>query len=342
MLRFMLIAICLFAITFPAQAQTKTDVKLVESWMMKLAGDEMAGRKAGTPESMVAAKWLAAEFEAMGLKKPPGMNSFFQTFVAKTDYGDIPTVNIVGYIPGSDPKIAKPYVMFGGHWDHIGLAEQGEDRIFNGADDNASGVITAMGVAKNILAGIESGKLEQPKRSLIFIAWGAEEIGLLGSYHYVKKEPVFPVEELSVYFNFELVGHTKTMGKRKVWMTGAGFSDFQDYIKPVLEKHKWSLVDNPFPNLQLFFRSDNFPFVGVVLNREERSLVGIPAHTFSTWGGEDHYHQVHDNPETIDFENLASFIDVMTDAAMKLANQPEIPKWLANDEFTFTRYQGAE
>lgn len=345
MIRLALVLLLFSLAVFAGDPLPQASPDWVKERMMTFASDDFEGRQAGTLRSVDAAEWIAAEFRKAGLKPPPGSNTYFQNFTAETEKGPVKTMNVVGYLPGGDPEVKTPFILFGAHWDHIGMAPaeaEGEDKVFNGADDNASGVISVIGVANNVFQGIRQNLIQKPRRGMIFIAWGAEEMGLLGSRHYVQQQPVFPIEDLSVYFNFELVGHSAKLGKRKFWLTGAQYSDFQAYLKPIVEKHQWSMVDNPFPQLQLFFRSDNFPFAAVELNREEKKMTGIPAHSFSTWGGEDHYHQVHDDPAAIDHENLASFINMMSEAAVVLANQDASVAWLKNDDFSFTRYTGVK
>lgn len=345
MIRSLLIALLLLSACSFAQEPAslpKTDVAQVKEWMMTLAGDKMQGRLPGTDASEEAAEWLASQFRKAGLKPRPGSNTFFQSFYteAKESTPGVRTHNVVGYIKGSDDSIAHPYILFGAHWDHIGMATEGEDLIYNGADDNASGVIACLGVAQNIAQGIRKGLIERPKRTLVFVAWGAEELGLLGSKYFVHEKPPFPMEQLAVNFNFELVGHSAKLGKKKFFLTGADYSDFKTYLEPVAKAHDWEIIANPMPELNLFFRSDNFNFAGIEIDRPAKKLTGIPAHTFSTWGGEDHYHQVHDNPEAIDFENLSSFIDVMTAATLVMANQDAVPQWQKDETYTFERYQG--
>lgn len=188
-----------------------------------LAADSMEGREAGTPHADRAADWIAERFAAIGLA-PIGekwMHSFtFPTAVKRdphaaretrpADGGPDPTTaetaNVIGIVRGTDPALADRAVVVGAHYDHLGHGISGSldpagDAVHNGADDNASGVAGMLEIAEAIAA-------DPPKRSVVFVAFGAEEIGALGSQHYVK-DPAWPLEKTLFMVNLDMIGRLR-------------------------------------------------------------------------------------------------------------------------------------
>lgn len=181
-----------------------------------LAGDELEGRLAGHPGNAQAAEFIADHFRAIGLEpvgEPvDGEPSYFQTFALPGGMGT--TRNVVGLLPGWDPERSDEIVVIGAHMDHVGTSEQEpdvgrqtptpqqdrEDRIWNGADDNASGTSTVMEVARAMTA---AGY--RPRRSILFMLFSAEEWGLNGSAHYVDNT-LFPRENHVAMINLDMVG----------------------------------------------------------------------------------------------------------------------------------------
>ena len=155
--------------------------------------------------------------------------------------------NVLGLLPGKHPELKNEYIIIGGHLDHLGVGMDGA--IYNGADDNASGVAALLEVAR-----ILNLNHFQPDRSIVFAAWAGEELGLVGSRHYTKT-PVFPLEKTVVYMNMDMVG----TGDEDLIVGGMReFSDFFDLIKPNLqEKFKDKL------RFRLDYRgSDHGAFIG--------------------------------------------------------------------------------
>ena len=160
-----------------------------EQRMMKhieyLASDELKGRGLGTPELETAAAYIAGKFKEYGLQ--PMGDSFYQQFSHTfPDKGEIQIKNVVGVIPGTDEKLNDSPVVISAHYDHLGLGWPGvrkgnEGKIHHGADDNASGVSVLLELAKSM------GKTLKPKRTVIFVAFTAEEAGLIGSRYFVSQ-----------------------------------------------------------------------------------------------------------------------------------------------------------
>ncbi|CAM2066905.1 M28 family peptidase [Sulfidibacter corallicola] len=314
---------------------TVSSAETLKQWAFTLAGDEMQGRQEGTEGAKRASEWLAARFKELGLKPAPGQTDFFQPFSYEIQDKKVRARNVIGYLEGSDPKRRDEFIVLSAHYDHVGVnPELTDDPIFNGADDDASGTVLVMAVAKALS---ESAPDKRPARSVIFVAWAAEEVGLKGSRHYAKN-PLFPLEKTVVNLNFEMVGHATKTGRRNFWMTGKAYSDLADIVVQQAKQRDWTLVENPFPQQKLFFRSDNISLVMLEHNREKRTARGIPAHSFTTWGGEDHYHRPHDEPQFLDYQNMAELAQLMTAVTLDVANREPWVAWKPNDQFVFERF----
>ncbi len=171
-----------------------------------LAGDALEGRNAGYPGEQKAAEYIAGVMKEAGLRPAGDDGTFFQKFRA----GRRETRNVVGLLEGTDPGLREEYVVVGAHHDHVGTADQGhwgrlgkargDDTIYNGADDNASGTAIVLGLARAFGAGEI-----RTRRSMVFITFSGEEGGLLGSRHYVGR-PVAPIAQHVFMLNLDMVG----------------------------------------------------------------------------------------------------------------------------------------
>lgn len=173
-----------------------------------LSTDEMAGRGVGTPGGEMARNYLVGRFEALGIA-PPAMGRLqpFESTVTRRDGSTVRYngVNILGVIPGT--RVTDKYIVITAHYDHEGV-KNGE--IYNGADDNASGVATMLEIAARL-------KAAQPEHSVLFVALDAEEEGLLGAKHFVEAPP-FPLSAIALNINYDMTARAETDGK--LWVTG--------------------------------------------------------------------------------------------------------------------------
>lgn len=159
-----------------------------------LAADEMQGRPPGKPEDVATRTHIADRFACLGLAPVEG--SFQQELV---DSRGRETANVVGFIEGSDPEVAGEVIVIGAHHDHLGV-KQG--KVYNGANDNASGVATVLAVAQAVRQ-----RAEPPRRTIVFATFGSEEIGLEGSYHYADHPPAgLPIDEVVYMINLDMIG----------------------------------------------------------------------------------------------------------------------------------------
>ncbi len=229
-----------------------------------LASDELKGRRQGYEDNELAAKYIAKEFEEYGLIKGMG-DSYFQEFLSKTK-------NVVGYFEGNNPELKNEVIIVCAHFDHVVQS--------NGADDNASGTV---GVLE--LADAFSHIKDEINRTIVFIAFSAEEKGLLGSRYYVEN-PIFPLENTIFVCNLDMIGWLKD----QTYLTSFDTSSL--LVKAIMRK-----VDDNYPFKIKYDtigrRSDHYPFY----------KNGIPVIFLST-GMEEVYHTPYDDADLIDYDGL--------------------------------------
>jgi Zn-dependent M28 family amino/carboxypeptidase len=214
--------------------------------------------------------------------------------------------NVVGVLPG---KRTDEYLLFSAHYDHLGKIEPVDgDAIANGADDDASGVTGIILLARYFAAG------EMPERTLVFVAFTAEEMGTLGSRQFSK---VIKPEQIVAGINLEMIGKPSKFGKGQVFLTGFDRSDLGSLMQKRMENTEFALHPDPYPTMNLFFRSDNAPF----------ARLGVPAHTVSAAqiDQDKFYHTVDDEVETLDMEHLTAAIKAVATGVAGLVNGEDTP-----------------
>lgn len=202
---FTILATLLFVITGIIPAQVKEAAERIKAADIQkhinyLASDALQGRNAAKPVIDIAAEYIAKEFKSYGLA--PVNGSYYQKVLWGKDNAKRPFNNVVGFLEGSDPELKKELLIVGGHYDHVGPWKNpkfGQDSIYNGADDNASGTAGVMVIAKTFCS-----MSEKSKRSILFIAFGGEELGLVGSSFYCKN-PLFPLENTVAMLNMDMI-----------------------------------------------------------------------------------------------------------------------------------------
>jgi hypothetical protein len=234
------------------------------------------------------------------------VKSFSVEYVGKAEV--LPLFNVAGIIPGK----SKPdeYVLFSGHYDHLGILKpvQG-DSIANGADDDASGTTAVIELAKYFK------KLNNNERTLIFVAFTAEEIGGFGSQHFAKT--VDP-DKVVAMFNIEMIGKKSKFGENSAFITGFERSDFGPILQKNLESTAFKFYPDPYPDQQLFYRSDNASL----------AAVGVPAHTISTdqIDIDSLYHTVKDEVSTLDMSNITATIRAIALSSQTIISGKDTPK----------------
>ncbi|MCH2100403.1 MAG: M28 family peptidase [Planctomycetes bacterium] len=207
--------------------------------------------------------------------------------------------NYIGVMPGSDPKLAQEYVLVGAHYDHVGFNESGE--IWNGADDNGSGTVSLLAM----LDAISSLPIEKkPKRSIIFVAFSGEELGLIGSYQFLAGGFVDP-EKIVGMVNMDMVGRS---AENSVYVVGT--KSGKGLANLVRTQGKSVGLRLRFDNEEFFDRSDQVGFY----------YSGIPIVFFNTEEHDD-YHTPRDTPDLIHYDDMAKICAVATGTILELANQ---------------------
>ncbi len=311
-------------------AGDKTPFLKVKSWMTNDAASRML-KLAGLNIEQLRGSASKRGFKPVktGLNIKLNLKSEFKTF-------DSP--NVAGLIEGSDPKLKKEYVVFSGHWDHLGIgeADASGDKIYNGAYDNASGVSAILGIA-DVLAKMP--KKERPKRSTVFFFPTAEEQGLLGA-EYFAANPLFPLNKIAGNVNIDGVNF---FGKTKDFSAlGAERSSLGIFVDEVASERKMTVEGDMRPEQGFFFRSDHFPFakVGVPAISLRHGddfvtpLTGEALNFFSNYTAK-YYHQPSD--QYYDWWDAGSMVqnaEIGLAIALKIANSPTVPRYKDTDEFS--------
>ena len=288
-----------------------------------LASDELQGREAGFHGSRVTSEYIVSLLQWMGVS--PLADCYFQPFDAyrkerqkkgrlevhpdsivklkQEVHQKLTMRNVLGMIPG---KNTKEYVIVGAHFDHLGIdpALDG-DQIYNGADDNASGVSAVLQIARAFLA---SG--QQPERNVIVAFWDGEEKGLLGSKYFVQTCPF--LSQIKGYLNFDMIGRNNKpqQPKQVVYFYTAAHPVFGDWLKEDIRKYGLQLEpdyrawENPIGG------SDNGSF----------AKVGIPIIWYHTDGHPD-YHQPSDHADRLNWDKVVEITKASFLNMWKMANE---------------------
>ena len=322
----------------PAAAITPAAARTL---LEQLSDDSLRGRMTATPGAERAAALIAREMERIGLE-PAGDSAYFQrvpyvlrlverqgrpprlTVRLAPSFAALDTVpperrrlgvNVLGVIRGSDSSLRDEHILVDAHYDHIGAANEpvnactavGADSVCNGADDDASGTVAVLLVARALAGG------PAPRRTIVFAAMTGEEIGLTGARWYVQ-HPIRPLDQMIANLEIEMIGRPDSLagGPGKAWLTGYERSTMGDS----LAAHGIPLVPDPRPTQQFFQRSDNY----------ELALRGIVAHTISTFNLHSDYHRPSDEASKADPAHLAAVIEATARAVRLLADGPK-PQW---------------
>ncbi len=233
----------------------------------------------------------------------------------------VPSKNVIGLIEGTDAKLKNEFLVVSAHYDHVGVqknAQPGKDSIFNGARDNAIGVVGLISTAKYLTQ-------YPPKRSVLFIALTGEEKGLLGSKYYAEN-PVVPLTKTVFNFNCDGAGYNDVTIATIIGMERTTAE--ADLAKACTAFGIKATID-PVPEQNLFERSDNYNF----------AVKGVPAITFApgTKAFDEellkYYHQPADEVSSLDFDYLIKYFRAYVYANVLLANNPLAPTWKAGDKF---------
>ncbi len=280
----------------------KTTTQEVASIINFLASDELEGRDTGSEGLEKAAQFIEEEFKKYGLEP------YFKTYRDVFDAKGIATYNVVGYLKGTDEKLANEFVILGAHFDHIGKGKVVDgDVIANGANDNAAGSTAVISLAKQF------AKLKNNKRSILFVLFGAEEKGLLGSAHLAT---VLKEKNIDLYtmINFEMIGVPLNDKPYTAYITGYEASNMAKKMNDYAGAEFIGFLPKA-KEFQLFQRSDNYPFY---------QKFKVPCQTISTFDftNYEYYHHVDDEASQMNFEFMAKFINTSAPVIMNIINTP--------------------
>lgn len=221
--------------------------------------------------------------------------------------------NVVGYLPGRDPQRAAEKVIFSGHYDHLGIIKAvAGDSIANGADDDASGTTAVVALAEYFK------KRKKNARSLIFVAFTAEEIGGFGARYFSQQ---LDPKQLVAMFNIEMIGKEAKFGPKTAFITGYDKSDFGALLQANLQGTEFKFEPDPYPEQNLFYRSDNATL----------ARLGVPAHTISTdqIPTDKLYHSVDDEISSLNVPNMTAVISAIAQSASGIVAGRQTPTRVA-------------
>ncbi len=315
-------------------AQRPTRAADVMRLMAPLSDDSMAGRMTGSPGEAMAARFIAAEMQRIGLK-PLGDSGYFQRVpvaavpvatarrgraervvllksFAERDTFPVdrrrPSVNVLGLLVGIDPALKDEIVLVDAHFDHIGIGLPiGGDSIYNGADDDASGVTAVLEIARQLATG------KRPRRTVMFVTTTGEEVGMFGTRWFIDHPPI-PLAQFVANMEIEMIGRPDSLagGPGRAWLTGFERSNMGEQLAAA----GIPIGPDKRPDQHFFERSDNIAF----------ARRGIVAHTLSTYNLHADYHQPTDDLKGVDVEHMAAVINAAARAVRVLADGPR-PEW---------------
>ncbi|MGD1843097.1 MAG: M28 family metallopeptidase [Thermonemataceae bacterium] len=310
-----------------AKFATTITAEELKEHLYTLAADSMEGRMSGEAGQKKAARYIASQFEAMGLQK--GMDtSYFQVFeIARvkrryrlvkpnmsldSTYGIKTTENVVGYIEGTSKK--EEVLVISAHYDHVGKKYT---TIFNGADDNASGTSGMIEIAEAFAEAQKAGY--RPKRTIVFLLVSAEEIGLMGSSFYTNYQPLFPLENTVANLNVDMIGRVDENHQENpdyIYLIGSDklSEDLHQLSERVNATYMQLKLDYTYnadndPN-RYYYRSDHYNF----------AKNNIPV-IFYFNGVHADYHQPTDTPDKINYTKMTKIAQLVFFTAWEIANR---------------------
>lgn len=267
-----------------------------------LSSDYFEGRATGSAGIDKAAMFIQNYLAHHNLRP------FFEYFRDSFDTRSYVAYNVIGMIEGTDEVLKNEYIILSAHYDHIGKRKGGPDSVYNGANDNATGVSTVLNIAK-ILA---ENKLN--KRSVIVALFSAEELGLLGAEYFAGK---MNYGKKSVYcaVNVDMIGSVFNKKPGKVYLSGYKKSNMAEVFNRYIGSEEVLYWKNE-EAFGIFQLSDNYPIY---------ETLQIPSHTFCTFdfSNYDHYHRLSDEIANVDIENTLSIANHIKQGFIKIAASSE-------------------
>ncbi|MFT3980998.1 MAG: M20/M25/M40 family metallo-hydrolase [Ferruginibacter sp.] len=315
----LLLSISIFCLPFVKAQQAIADSvitkELLQHHVQVLAHDSMEGRLTGTAGCEKAAAYIAAQMKATGLHSFNDSISFYQFYKMEKGRKMVMAANIVGVLPG---RIPDKYIIFSAHYDHVGNADKDylwqqlrsskKDKIYNGANDNASGVAAMLALAAYFKA------LQENDYTILFIAFSGEENGLAGSQALVNS--FRKLDNIRQVVNLEMLGRLSATIKKPFVTEGMHSEGFRKKLNDNLRKLNPRMKDffrfDGLPEEHYFSRSDNYSF----------ALQGIPANSIMATNGFDrHYHSPGDEWQTLDYDAMTTIVKAIALACTALVQE---------------------
>lgn len=280
-----------------------------------IASDEMEGRDTGSPGQKKAGEYIVNYYKSLGVTYPKTLGSYYQkvpsSFMKKWGGGNLPdSENILAFIEGSQKP--EEIIVISAHYDHVGMKN---GVVYNGADDDGSGTVAVMQIAKAFQEAKKAGK--GPKRSILFLHVTGEEHGLFGSDYY-SQNPVFPLANTVANLNIDMIGRDDPENRGKQYVYVIGSDMLSSELKVINEAANAKTVeldlnykyDDPKDPNRLYYRSDHYNF----------AKNNIPV-AFYFDGIHEDYHKPSDKPEKIDYPLLQKRTQLVFTTAWDLANR---------------------
>ncbi|HEY1937503.1 MAG TPA: M20/M25/M40 family metallo-hydrolase [Candidatus Angelobacter sp.] len=316
-IRTKLVLFCALSFFLTAEAAPKHghDAAQIRGEMEFLASDALQGRGSGSHDELLAATYLASQLRTIGIEPAGDNGGYIQNVSGEFSfYGggkkQWNTRNVIGIVHGRDPKLKEEVILLTAHMDHLGIGKAvNGDNIYNGADDDASGCVAVLQLARSL-----AHEKEAPKRTVLFVFFGSEETGGQGNKYFLEHPPV-PLKNIVANLEFEMIGRPDSAVKPdELWLTGFERTN----LGPELAKHGAKLVADPHPKEDFFQRSDNHAL----------AEQGIVAQTVSSFGLHSDYHQPGDDVAHIDFTHMEQAIHSMLGPVKWLADSDFKPEWV--------------
>ncbi|GAC1632110.1 MAG: M28 family metallopeptidase [Candidatus Acidiferrum sp.] len=310
----------------PAQALADDELHTPSAIISDAAAKEILATAGASPAELQSAIDGALKPQSRPLPDTQATIHFRNTSITTGT-----SFNVVGLLEGADPRLKSETILISGHHDHDGMS--GSD-IWHGADDNGSGSVGVVNLAHAFGVSARSKDGRAPKRSILFVVFAAEERGLLGAF-YLAAHPLRPLETTRAMINFDMIGRNETESDQtkglinipadttnRLNLIGALYSPDYNYTVAEQNKHVGLVLDDRFDHesaLNVFFRSDQFPFV----------LKNIPAFWWFT-GFHPDYHHTTDTAEKINYFKMAKILRLAYLSGFEFANDSNPPKFVAN------------
>lgn len=294
------------------RALTGIDAASLRADVEALAADALQGRATPSSGLDAAAAHIIARARALGLHSPPGVDEYRQVFECGGPSRPGAAANVLAQARGR----TEARVLVSAHYDHIGVRQSATDGVFNGANDDASGVAAALAIA-----GAVARLDPPPRRTVTLVAFCGEELGLRGSKHFVA-EPPLPLRSIVGAINLEMLGRPSAESPTQAWITGLPLSTMAATLSAANASTGITFVDGAVVGAQegaAFDRSDNYPL----------ARAGVVAHTVSTGRIDELYHSVDDEPETLHYEAMVPIVRGIARGVIALADAEDVPTWSA-------------